>query len=692
MYDEAYDESMERVRGQLKNFRNLAMDTLQWISYAQRPLSPEELLVALATGVGEISLKETNYTTMEKILSVCAGLVTVDKSRNVMRLIHHTTQEYFDRKKSKWFPRAESHMMNVCTTYLAFDRFEAGPPQRDWSPSAGASRSLPEYPFYDYAANNWGHHARASPVPTDELELPKFLASANKFQAAVYTLFERSSDFSVWLQRPGLPQRASWPQYIILQKHDSQSSLHLLAAFGIAKLIKKMSFGPQKIFLGLNDRVGYTPLSYAVAFGHRDVVKLLLDERSDLLEVRNRFGETPLHIAAQYGREEILQFLMDKGADIDAQDNLHWTPLYCAAHIRHKRIMEMLLDRGAKTEIEVKTNIGTKADVWVEIIPMGLKTCDAELSPLHSFFDQEERPNDYELIELLLQRGAKADARDESGTTLLLNYASLSDDCIDLDKWELILRHGAKVDARDNLGWTALSFVAFRGLTRFAKRAKEGPIEFLLRNGANVNGDQLDEKSREMFSPEFTPLMLTVHQTMRLHKTMRNQTMRFRDNKDDARALLNGGADVNRTSRKGLTALQMAAKNGAKGVLQVLLSSSLIDVNFKFRGRGNSWFIAKPDLYNETALSLAVQQPRNEAVIKLLLRDGRADASLSVKNVRGQTPIDQARSLGYKSYERLLGKAMQRRDEYQYLHGIQWPSMTHIQVVPGASSQTFSRP
>lgn len=634
MYDEAYDKSMERVRGQLKNFRNLAMETLQWISYAKRPLSPEELLDALATEVGKTFLREANYTTIEQILSACVGLVAFDKSSNIMRLIHYTAQEYFDRKKSKWFPSAESDITSVCTTYLAFDRFEEGPPKRGWS--AGA-RTLLEYPFYKYAANNWGHHARELRVAADELELPKFLFSAKKVRAATSTMVGKPFDF-----RAGL----FWSEGRLL--HNEPSSVHLLAAFGIVNLVKKILIGPQKALLNSRDNFGHTPLFYAVGSGHLDVVKLLFDESSDILEERNQSGETPLHIAAQYGQEEIVQFLMDKGADIDAKCNLHETPLYCATNVRHKRIVDMLLERGAKTEIEARP-LDAEEKFWNDLTPQPepwRRRGNGLLSPLHSFYGRKESPNDHELIELLLKRGAKADAITEYGTTFLHQ-------CTDLDKWELLLKYDANVDARDDKGWTPLSHIAFEGSTRFFEGSKEGPIEFLLRHGANVNGDRLDEESGKMVPPEFTPLMLTVHRKW-------NQS---RDNKDEARALLNGGADANRTSPKGLTALQMAARNRAKGVVEVLLGSGLVDVNFKVGGQGFLKYIFKLGFYKETALSLAVRQTRNEAVINLLLRDGRADASLDVKNVDGQTPLDQARYDCNKSYEQILCKAIERRDK-----------------------------
>jgi hypothetical protein len=68
----AYDEAITRIDGQLQNDRILAKNVLSWISYAQRPLTTGELCHALAVEIGDEELQLD-------IVSVCAGLVTVDE-------------------------------------------------------------------------------------------------------------------------------------------------------------------------------------------------------------------------------------------------------------------------------------------------------------------------------------------------------------------------------------------------------------------------------------------------------------------------------------------------------------------------------------------------------------------------------------------------------------------------------------
>jgi len=105
--------------------------------------------------VGESALDEDNLPQIEDIVSVCAGLVTVDDESHIIRLVHYTTQEYFKRMQKDWFPNAETEITTTCVTYLSFKVFESGFCQTDKE----FEERLRSNPLYDYAAHNWGRHA-----------------------------------------------------------------------------------------------------------------------------------------------------------------------------------------------------------------------------------------------------------------------------------------------------------------------------------------------------------------------------------------------------------------------------------------------------------------------------------------------------------------------------------------------------
>jgi len=149
---------MERIRRQEVGFRQLAENVLSWIICAKRPLATSELQHALAVEVSAPEIDEENVPQIEDIISVCAGLVTVDEESSIIRLVHYTTQEYFDRTRDIWFPKAETDIATICLTYLSFKEFESRTCQNDHE----FEQRLQLHKLYGYASQNWGYYAQAA--------------------------------------------------------------------------------------------------------------------------------------------------------------------------------------------------------------------------------------------------------------------------------------------------------------------------------------------------------------------------------------------------------------------------------------------------------------------------------------------------------------------------------------------------
>ncbi|PLN80386.1 nucleoside phosphorylase [Aspergillus taichungensis] len=158
VYEHAYNNTMQRIQELDSDAQNLAKDTLSWITFAKRPLSPAELQHALAVEHDEPDLDHDNLPQIEDMISVCAGLITVDKHSGVIRFAHYTMKEYFRQTQKHWFPNAEANISRTCVTYLSFRTFESGPCHT----GRELTERLQTYPLYEYAACNWGHHARGA--------------------------------------------------------------------------------------------------------------------------------------------------------------------------------------------------------------------------------------------------------------------------------------------------------------------------------------------------------------------------------------------------------------------------------------------------------------------------------------------------------------------------------------------------
>ncbi|KAH7141951.1 ankyrin repeat protein [Dactylonectria macrodidyma] len=119
-----YDEAMERINGQELGLKELALLVLSWITCAKRQLTRTELQHALARKKGSRKLDTRDLAPIEDIISVCAGLVTVDKGSDIIRLAHYTTQQYFESRREKLFVNADADITAVCATYLSLDIFK----------------------------------------------------------------------------------------------------------------------------------------------------------------------------------------------------------------------------------------------------------------------------------------------------------------------------------------------------------------------------------------------------------------------------------------------------------------------------------------------------------------------------------------------------------------------------------------
>lgn len=91
----------------------------------KRQLNLLELQETLAAKLGASRLDKNDLYSLEDMLSICARSITYDKTADVVRLVHYTTQQYFTRTKERWFPDVEVDFAKVCVTYLMFDEFRA---------------------------------------------------------------------------------------------------------------------------------------------------------------------------------------------------------------------------------------------------------------------------------------------------------------------------------------------------------------------------------------------------------------------------------------------------------------------------------------------------------------------------------------------------------------------------------------
>ena len=283
--DKAYDDTVNRIENRGQGIRELAKKALFWIVYAKRPLTTEELRHALGVEPGTCKLDKANLCPVKDMVSSCAGLVIVES--NIVRLVHHTTQEYFQRHTLKSFGNVQRDIIaTTCLTYLSYDVFSKG----NLTESQAESR-LRKNAFLKYAVENWASHIQDTQQKVEDLAL-KFLMHDGKASASSQVLFRNH------------PQQCC--------------GMHLVAYFDLndimMRLLEEKDPDPK-------DSTGRTPLFYAVEEGNARMVGLLLDYNADP-NSKCEAGWTPFSRAIEGGSVAVIQMLLTKGVKIDKEYKL----------------------------------------------------------------------------------------------------------------------------------------------------------------------------------------------------------------------------------------------------------------------------------------------------------------------------------------------------------------------------------
>ncbi|KAK1655916.1 hypothetical protein BDP81DRAFT_456712 [Colletotrichum phormii] len=286
-YSAVYDEAMKRVRSQPSEQTEPALKILSWIIGAKRPLKVTELQHALAVEEGHSRLDQDNITPIETMIS-----------SGVMRLVHQTTQEYFEGKRHELFPKIDSQIATACVSYLSIDNLDGNSNDsasfdyetQDWEDST---------PFLTYATLNWGEHTRASStVPKGALGFLQNQAMRNRSLSALRRL----------RRLPFLPC----------------NSAHTAAYYGIAQLFTTSVFPEDEMYsTGEN---GTTALWWAAYAGHADLVKFYLD----IDAIEHPQGRLLLMVVNS-GNIAVMEYLLDNKADIEGADINGRTPLSWAS-------------------------------------------------------------------------------------------------------------------------------------------------------------------------------------------------------------------------------------------------------------------------------------------------------------------------------------------------------------------------
>jgi ankyrin repeat protein len=634
-----------------------------------RPLRLEELAVTIAIRDSQSTaelMQNKSLDIMVDIGNLCCGLIIC--TNGFVRPFHKTLKDFLE--SSDLCPQeflidpgeANNYFTHRSLKYLNFEEILAS----IGHDREGDIEAIKKYPFLEYAADSWLHHAEySSELRSEVLDLvAKLMSSEPTFNKWLRIIWHHGDilrfQLFVFLGKWHSPPRVAFPQGI--------TPLHVFSLLNTKEQIWKSLFSTAlldkstSIFqsIEMRDSDGRIPLHWAVCretgsylaqvglveyrqsqylpsrrmdTAVSELVRLSQDVNSQTFALR-----TPLHAAALNGLEFYVRILLDNGANPRALDQDGFAPIHLACMFGNKETVSSLITDIGQIE-ELRDRSGRV--------------------PLHIAIDFEQE----ELVKMLLDHGAKVDIIDEEQQTPLHNAAELGHGAI----VKTLLQSGAAIDATDKLGATPL-FLA-------AKDGHHGVVKILIENGATLNIKMACPITGIKY---ITPLTVAVHGGHKLvvETLLRQESALKADDVINALKLVDSGerdAIVNALLQSGdtvgLPRLHLAAGSGLQAVVETSLKNG---ADIKAKGRGgstalhmaascaglsmvevlvqNGAVVNETDDGGDTPLHLAALHGKQE-VVGFLLRN---NAALDAMNEKGATSLHWAARNGHYAIVQVL--------------------------------------
>ena len=154
---ETYDAAIARIHAEpAQRDREIALKALLWITFSREPLQAGALLHALAVNEDKKDIKESDLEDIQKLVSLCVGLASVDQKGGEIRLVHETTKQYLrnyfrDERKED----GDAAIAKGCLHYLSSPAFSRG-----FENALSLKEHLDKHRLSSYASRYWSIHIR----------------------------------------------------------------------------------------------------------------------------------------------------------------------------------------------------------------------------------------------------------------------------------------------------------------------------------------------------------------------------------------------------------------------------------------------------------------------------------------------------------------------------------------------------
>lgn len=630
------DDLFENILKRDDKHRDDLILCLQWALFAKRPLTREELCIAIwreSSQIIELDPEEHTPMQIERfILSASKGLVEITRSKDhTVQFIHESVRDFFllghglDRIGASFGGRlsglSHERLKKCCYNHVTSDLI------RDYIAEAAADDGKQlhaelntRFVFLEYAVHGLFYHSNSA-------------EGSGISQESFLKLFQDH-------EGPGLGAFINTfnalERYAIRRQNSNVRLLYILAESDLCHLVRlHLEMDPGSNVLAQSGRYG-SPVDAAIVKGNETTLRALLQCQPDTLDLlqpeivshmeecfRNSLRSEmkitdPINLAynaLQRGQLKVFELIFATGMlDLNATFNNHHTILTRAVLDDREDLVRFLLDIG-KIDVNALGKGGKSAFVLaIERNHMGILDAiiqntsfnvNAEVEGRDALSFAAEKGN-VEVLQHLLQLGITTlDKKDKGGRNALSWAAAGSSvDAVVL----LLSMHILNLNTRDKNGRAPLSWAAYSG--------SDDVLELLVKL-PNIELNCQDNRGQ-------SPLCIAA---------MNNRLMTV------ILLLETGKIDVNLPDEKGKTGLTWAAERGHENTADILLGAPKVDVEYR------------TNLKQRTPLFIASIKGRHE-VVKMLLEISQID--VNAQDINGQTSLSAAAIRGHESVVSLL--------------------------------------
>lgn len=546
--DATYDRILEHID---LNFREQVIHSLKWLAFSTKVLCIEELVeIFIIRPHSDITFNEAERQfSPTDILKYFSGLIITqegnssefNKTQIEIRLVHFSLKEYLMSSRivegptsAFSFTEMSAHLTiaQSCLTYLNhLNSWVASHCEKYFSVDVATLA----YPLAGYAAHNWMTHLE---------QIPRDFWPAKLTRDAARALAVHSQSLLTLLKLCGVPpSRYEWllqPYFFTAQRgHIQLTEMLINPKYGVIKYVTREELGEA--------------IQIVAGKGDTDMIQVFLKAGADVNAQGGRW-RTALQAAAESGRLDVLKLLVRSGANVNNPSNNARCLLTSIPHSA-TNCLEFLLDNGA--------DINMQDERYGTALHKALETVDSAI------------------FDLLLERGADVNAMGRGGTPLQVVCRYQPSSIAQRDAWSIaplvkkLLESGADPSLQGRQYGTALHLVCDNPMLFPNREVAMEIVRLLTENGAvesetvisgvvvNRGDDDMDLRERATARPatvksvcssavEILKLLLDngakLDQSDYTDSEMTLHCACIRRNQEEARLLLDRGADVNTES------------------------------------------------------------------------------------------------------------------------------------------------